>query len=741
MTNAPAIDLHPPPAPPIEAASEGAVHLQPVEPACPYTITADRRYRLENRTPRRIHLTADADMLDLSPLSQRVICGARLQPFQNELKRLRQLHRLSVREYEVEGRGSRLPITLLWLSILALLVIVATDLLAGGTLLSREALVGTVVIVVVVLIVLAVAATSERRRRGREEQADSAEGDIDFGVGGAFYDGNETLRRTKYIFTFLVVLLIGAVLPAIAIFVATDAKDFIAMHGGLHVLTSKESRLASRLIQVVYTAVLSLFPALLYFQFDRQRVGMIRGSWTRAIFRMDKRMETISDVNARYGDKLSDASSYSTDSVRFLGGRNSPIIVATILLSVGWTILVIRTDSFDFAAAARVGALAQTAEEAADRAQHLQGPAAQAAAQLAQAASQEATRIAADSVGITVPPIPPVPGDAAASPASSVAASAASSAAVADAARSAVRQPFFQLLVPTPTAATMAFLGAYFFGVYLVLGGYFRGDLRPKIYNQITARLVTVVVLAYLISALFSEGGQRNRYIWALAFVAGVVPTTVLQQIGVLASSIFRPLQKGDSSVAKAFSVAFATPRPLTDIDGIDLQEASRLESEGIPDIPSLAQADLVSAMVNTRLPIERLIDWTDQAILLLHLDEGRDEKLDNRIERLRQVGVRTASELLAVVGADEPHHAAPGGSQECIERIVTRNGADPITLELLVDELKREPAMGRILEWHHSELADVSKPWPRVRCDDAVIADATDATDVRDDELVPSPR
>jgi len=734
VTSAPALDLQPPPAPPpvppLAAASERAWQPQPGEPACPYAIAADRRYRLENRTPRRIHLTADADMLDLSPLSQRVICGARLQPFEYELKRLRQLHRLSVREYEVEGRGSRLPITVLWLSILALLVIVATDLLAGGTLLSKEALVGVVITVFVILIVLAVAATSERRRRAREDQADSAEGDIDFGVGGAFYDGNETLRRTKYIFTFLVVLLIGAVLPAIAIFVATDAKEFVAMHGGLHVLAAKESRLASRLIQVVYTAVLSLFPALLYFQFDRQRVGMIRGSWTRAIFRMDKRMETISDVNARYGDKLSDASSYSTDSVRFLGGRNSPIIVATILLSVGWTILVIRTDSFDFAAAARVGALAQTAEEAADRAQNLQGPAAQAAAELAQAASQEATRIAAESVGITVPPIPPVPSDAAASAESSAessaAASAESSAVVAGAARAAVRQPFFQLLVPTPTAATMAFLGAYFFGVYLVLGGYFRGDLRPKIYNQITARLVTVVVLAYLISALFSEGGQRNRYIWALAFVAGIVPTTVLQQIGVLASSIFRPLQKGDSSVAKAFSVAFAAPRPLTDIDGIDLREASRLESEGIPDIPSLAQTDLVSAMVNTRLPIERLIDWTDQAILLLHLDEGRDEKLDNRIEALRQVGVRTASELLAMVGADEPHHAAPSGSKECIERIVTRNGAHPISLELLVDELKREPAMGRILEWHHSELADVSEPWPRVDCDDTVTAAAT---------------
>jgi hypothetical protein len=100
----------------------------------------------------------------------------------------------------------------------------------------------------------------ERRRRAREEIADTEEGDIEFGVGGAFYDGNETLRRTKHIFTLVIVITIGAVLPAVAIFVATDAKDFLSMEGGLDVVDGKESRLVGRMIQVTYTAVLSLFP-------------------------------------------------------------------------------------------------------------------------------------------------------------------------------------------------------------------------------------------------------------------------------------------------------------------------------------------------------------------------------------------------------------------------------------------------------------------------------------------------
>ena len=190
-------------------------------------------------------------------------------------------------------------------------------------------------------------------------------------------------------------------LPTIAILAATDAKTFVSLRGGLQIYDGSESRLVSRIIQATYVAVLSLFPALLYFQFDRQRVGTIRGKWIRSIFRMDHRMQTLADVNARYGDELAEASTYSTDSVRFLGGRHSPIVVATDPDQP-------RVD----------------APRAADRLVRLQR-------ELATGCSNCSSRRRA------------------------------------------------------PRA--MAFLGAYFFGVYLILRGYFRGDLRPKVYNQITA--------------------------------------------------------------------------------------------------------------------------------------------------------------------------------------------------------------------------------------------------------------
>ena len=745
-----------------EPVSEPAVS----ERTCSFKIDPKKRYLLHNETPKRIKVrNADGGQLVLSPLSQRVMCGRRLEPFGSFLRPLRQRHQLGVRVYREPLRSSRLAVALVWMVALLTVVVVA-DILRVGTLLTREAIAVFCVTIVLSVLVLRNASGREKARRDTALADDSEEGDVPYGVGDAYYDGNETVRRAKHILTLVTVVTIGAILPAIAIFVATDAKDFLMMEGGLRVYAGKESRLVSRMIQVTYTAILTMFPALLYFQFDRQRVGTMRNSWVRAIFRMDRRMETLSDVEARYGDQISEASTYSTDSVRFLGGRHSPIVVATILISLGWTLLVVRTESFDFAGATKVSTLARSADDAAERARDAASSAdegeteaaaaAGSAADQAELSSDAAVRVANESASVSVAPSPEptAPSPATDQTEAQQEANAATEAAeTAAAAQAAIQQPFFQLLVPTPSAATMAFLGAYFFAVYLILRGYFRGDLRPKIYNQITARLVTVVVLAYLINVLFSDTSD-NHFLWILSFLAGVVPMTVMQRIGVLASSCApssgtaitllraggdsagssrqsadtaerpadtteKPADSGGNDspgqttrfswLRHAVSQAFATPRLLTQIDGVDLQEASRLESEGYPDVTSLARSDLVSLMVNTRLPIERLVDWSDQAVLILLLDNGLDDELDERVTKLRHAGVRTASAVLAVakLPANDP-------GRTTVEDIVSSSGG--LTLDLLVTLINLEPAMGRILQWHDSEVANVNKPWPTIK-------------------------
>jgi hypothetical protein len=717
------------------------------------------RYSLHNRTPRRLVIShPEYGELSLPPLAQRVILGARLAPFSDLLRGPRQRHQVRLREY-AEPDTAVAPTLWVWGVLLVLLVVVVGDLVTVGSLWRPEMAAAVVVTVVVVAFVLVRAAQHERKRRAAEQVADNEDGDIEYGVGGAFYDGNETAQRTKHIFLLLLVIVIGAVLPAIAIFVATDMKTFVHLEDGLRVDPGMESRMVSRVVQVVYTGVLALFPALMYFQFDRQRIGTIRGTWVRAIFRMDPRMETLADIDARYGDQLSEASSYTSDSARFLGGKHSPIVVATILMSLGWTLLVIQTDSFDFAAVNQVATASDTASEAADRARAAEGDggdvgaraaAAEAAADDAQRASNEAASVVAESTGEAVPSTTATTEGAPSGSEGAIAEDVAAAEAAAQQAQDAqavVDRPLFQLLVPTPSAAATAFLGAYFFAMYLVLRGYFRGDLRPKAYNQITTRFVTVVVLAYLLTVLYTDFGDRNRLLWAVAFLAGVVPSTVLQRMGVLLTDMFHvrtpmparapadtspgpPDGPSDPSgpstddgtsrtarvtgwLSRSFAAAFATPRSLTQIDGVDIYESARLESEGIADVTSLARSDLVTTMVSTRLPVERLVDWADQAELIVVVNDGAGDEVDPRIVRLRQLGVRTATDLVRVARARADDGADPGRLRTTVAGLLADGtGACPTAPEQdalllsLAHQIEREPTMRSIRWWRESELA-----------------------------------
>ena len=173
-----------------------------------FVIDPEKRYLLHNRTPERICVVDEAHgEVRLAPLAQRVVRGTRLAPFAAHLIPLRQRHQLRVREYTEEQRSTFLQV-LLWCAVLSLVGVVIGDILVDGTLVRVEALAVAIVVVAVVIVALASSVRQEHRRRRDEEVADADEGDIAFGVGGAYYDGNETVRRTKHIFTLLVVIVI-----------------------------------------------------------------------------------------------------------------------------------------------------------------------------------------------------------------------------------------------------------------------------------------------------------------------------------------------------------------------------------------------------------------------------------------------------------------------------------------------------------------------------------------------------
>jgi len=703
---------------------------------------ADRRprkqYLIHNRTPWQIRVDEhDCGEFQVSPLSERVISGERLKLFEDALIPLRQRHYLRVRPY-LRPRGLRWPYALMVIGLAALATTLLYTFIVDGTLRRGHALLAAILFGVAILVGFVAALTEERKRQIAEEVADREEGDILFGTGGAFLSGNETERMAWQALALVTVLVVGVLLPAIAIYYGTDLQDLVELSGGISIESSSaRRRVVARVVQITYVAVLTLFPALMYFQFDRVRVGTLRAHWVRSIFRLDGRVRSLADVEAGYGAQLSEASSFSTDSVRLLGGKRSPIVVATILLAVGWTLLVLPTRSRDFQSSLSAelaleeaqGQLAEAegqrdavvvaAEDGATARAETAADAATAAGQQAEDEAASAGDLAEAGAATTSPQVSGTPAtstiddDEAAGPGGGPGPPAASedeSLATADRAVSqatlavenaqarlqkAQGGDFFQLITPRPSAAAMAFLGAYFFAVYLVLRGYLRGDLRPKVYNQITARLVTVVVLSYLFNVLYP--GSTNRLVMAAAFAAGVVPKTFLRGLG-------ERLRPGRASQA-LFSQAFAEHRQLTTVDGVDIYERERLATEGISDVEALAHADMVGLMVASRLPLERIIDWVDQAVLQLHvnppiLESGnRSEEL----EELHKLGVRTGSDVLHV--EENARAQLPGAVERRALLVDALKGEE--RYGLLVGQVCREPATATIRQWAGSEFSD----------------------------------
>jgi hypothetical protein len=98
----------------------------------------------------------------------------------------------------------------------------------------------------------------------------------------------------------------------------------------------------------------------------------------------------------------------------------------------------------------------------------------------------------------------------------------------------------------------------------------------------------------------------------------------------------------------------------LSAIDGLSVWHEARLDEEDIENVPNLATADIVDLMLNTKISPNRIIDWVDQAILLLVVQPDTQGKPRDIEAKLDDNGIRTASALVTAA-------QTPAGQQRCI--------------------------------------------------------------------------
>ena len=104
----------------------------------------------------------------------------------------------------------------------------------------------------------------------------------------------------------------------------------------------------ARMLLVVFIALACMVPGLLFFLFDRQRLSTLRARFEQQIFRLDPRVTTLADVEARYGNQLDEmyGQNGSSATARLARQGRWPIPLATVVLAFGWilTLLPVKSD-------------------------------------------------------------------------------------------------------------------------------------------------------------------------------------------------------------------------------------------------------------------------------------------------------------------------------------------------------------------------------------------------------------
>jgi hypothetical protein len=401
--------------------------------------------------------------------------------------------------------------------------------------------------------------------------------------------------------------------------------------------------LVGHVAQWILVAIAALTPAAMYFQFDRQRLAAVQRCWVQEVFRLDPTVRTVGDIEAKYGSQIEASFGFLApdSSLRLRGGRRSPVIVATILLVVGW-FLIISTTRVP-AVIADGGELVWTTEDGSF--------------------------------------------------------------------------PVAAFFSPDLSLVGYAFLGSYVFTLFHVIRGYQRRDLHPKTYNTVVVRILSAYVVALVVGVMYTGPAAE-----VIMFFVGFMPQSALVWLR----------EKLSQSSGPWRVLPLNEPMPLTELEGIDLYDRTRLAEEGVNNVEALAHADIVSLMSSTRISAAELVDWVDQAILYLRVggdaaahrvdEERRGEDappptappiVRDNLSHLRTYGIRTASDLLQAYdqairrgGGDRDNEQDEVEALRAALELPSKPADAPIsTIQTVIDTLPDEEWFTQVRNWRNPEF------------------------------------
>jgi hypothetical protein len=198
---------------------------------------------------------------------------------------------------------------------------------------------------------------------------------------------------------------------------------------------------------------------------------------------------------------------------------------------------------------------------------------------------------------------------------------------------------------PVLLPAAFAFLGAYFYSLQMLIKRFTRRDLGPNAYNAVSMRIILATLGVWVVAQWFDLAGKianSHGTVFVLSFAVGAFPLIIWQ----LVANMLKRLPGAVLALPNLEGT-----QPLSQIDGLSVWHEARLDEEDIENVPNLATADIVELMLNTKIAPNRVIDWVDQAMLLMVLppqipEQGAQKNWIGAV--LRSNGIRTASALVA---------------------------------------------------------------------------------------------
>lgn len=134
------------------------------------------------------------------------------------------------------------------------------------------------------------------------------------------------------ILNVVIVLAISFLLPGLTIYLFGDKNELLTAEPAL--------ALFGRTLQLLIIGIASALPALLYLLFPRRKMNKVRRDFLQEVMQLDGDIINLDEAELKYGGLVDDT--YGSDQkLHFLLGTGSPILISTLLITLGWTVALL----------------------------------------------------------------------------------------------------------------------------------------------------------------------------------------------------------------------------------------------------------------------------------------------------------------------------------------------------------------------------------------------------------------